>query len=60
MIDGELDGVVPRMLRSSGSVDGSFLLVVLLGIVAVDPNDGVYVHLGDEVDIFKILCGVDV
>ena len=54
----ELHRKIPRRAGSSVAIDAGF---ELLGVVdvAVERNDGVYVHLGYQIDILEILGGND-
>jgi len=58
-VDGEFHGVVPRGVAAGVFVDvgGGALRVER---VAGERNDGVYVHLGEEVNVLDVLCGYDV
>lgn len=52
LVDRELHRKIPGGVCASVSVDGR---LGLLG-VAGERNDGVDVHLGEEVDIFDVFC----
>jgi len=49
-VDSELLGYVPRGVGAAVSVDGSLDL-----LNAGERNDGVHVHLGEEIHVFQIL-----
>lgn len=59
LVDGEFHWEVPCGACSAVFVDVGGGALGVVG-VAGDRNDGVHVHLGEQVNIFEILCGYDV
>lgn len=59
LVDGEFGGVVPRGVGAAVLVDVGGGALRVEG-VAGERNDGVHVHLGEDVNIFEILGGYDV
>lgn len=57
LVDGEGDGEVPGGVGAGATVDVG--LGFLRGFVRVagDRNDGVYVHFGNQIHVFQVICG---
>lgn len=58
-VECEVDGEIPRGVGAAFFVDGGLGLVAVEWVTG-DRNDGVYVHLDEEVAVLDVLCGCEV